>query len=416
MSLEPIDEVFELAQDGRLDEALHVLDGEIHEQPREAELRALRALVLLDLDRRDEAAEAARLARELDPELGFAEYASGLVAMARGDIGEAIGRAVRARQLDPTHAEFVVLEARGRLAAGQWDEVEQLTSLVLSHVPDHEGAALLRTLARESRRGNRPLAREEWEALATQFPMNPLARSGRAWTLLHAGQARDARAEFEQALALDPNSEWAREGLVLSLKARAPGYRFLLRWFMWLGGLSPRARMGLAIGGILGYRVLDSLGEQQPALKPFLIPVMVAYLALVLASWLADPLLNGLLLLTADGRRLLSRDDKQSGVVICAVLALALALVVGGLVRGSDTLLLGALAVGMTSITAAGAYQCNPGTQRRLLLGLAALLVLTALVATALAWEGLTVLVILGVAISSWLTGPLARRSRGVPS
>lgn len=415
MSLEPIEEVFELVQDGRLPEALQVLDGEIHEQPEDGRLRALRALVLLDLGRRNEAAEAARLARELEPGTAFVEFAGGEVALAQGDVGKAITRAVRAREIDPTDPDFVILEARARLRAGQWDEVEALATLVLTHLPHHEGAALLRTIARESRRDRQPLSAQEWEALAAQFPLNAFARSGRGWTLLNAGKTKDARAEFEQALALDPNSEWAREGLVLALKARAPGYRFLLKWFMWLGGLTPRTRTLLAVGGVVGYNLLSRLGEQSPALKPFLLPIMAAYLGLLLASWLADPLLNLVLLGTADGRRLLGQDDKVSSLVVGAALLAGLALAVAGLVTGVGLLLLGGLAVAMTSLTVVGAYHCQPGRQRRGLLAYGASLAGTALVATAMGWDGLLVLVILGVALGTWFTGPLARRSREAP-
>lgn len=414
MSLEPIEEAFELIQDGRLQDALVVLDGEIHEQPNDARLHALRALVLLDLERRDEAAEEARLATDLEPDGAFVAFVTGEVALAQGDVAGAIAAATRARALDPGDADFVLLEARARLRAGQWDEVERLTGAVLADEPSHEGAALLATIARDARHDG-PMSAADWQQLAERFPLNPFARSARAWTLLHAGRARDARAEFEQALALDPSSEWAREGLVLALKARAPGYQLLLRWFMWLARLSPRTRTLLAIGGVLGYNALRRVSEQSPGLKPFLIPVLVAYVALVLASWLADPLLNLALLATADGRRLLGKDDRESALLVGGCLGLAACFGLLGVLTPWDQAYYGAIGFGLVTLTVVGAYQCAPGRQRRGMLAFAGLLGTLAVASTIAGGDlgGILVfLVVLGAVLGTWFTGPLARRSR----
>ena len=103
--------------------------------------------------------------------------------------------------------------------------------------------------------------------------------SAALWTRLRAGGYREARQDFEQALALDPTLPWAREGLVFALKARSPVYGLLLRFFHWSGNFTPRTRNLMALGAVLAYSVLRRQGEAYPALKPVIIPLLAAYLA-----------------------------------------------------------------------------------------------------------------------------------------
>src|SRR5690606_16299570 len=157
--------------------------------------------------------------------------------------------------------------------------------------PENEEAALLHTLTAGAMTGGR-LDQASWRALADRFPLNPVARAGAGWTRLSAGQVKDARVEFEQALALDPTLPWAREGLVLALKARNPVYAVLLRFFQWLGRFPRRTRNLFIIGGFVAYQLLRRLQESNPELRWVILPLLVVYIGFLVLSWLADPLLN----------------------------------------------------------------------------------------------------------------------------
>jgi tetratricopeptide (TPR) repeat protein len=252
---DPIEQVLEYLADGQQAEALEQLDRLIREEPYHGPAHALRALIHANQGRLDRAADDARVAKQLASDHPFVLYVAGAVALQQGAVLEAIRAAQQAQQLDPTYADAVLLEARARATAGQWARVIALADGVVQQEPENEEAAVLAAVARDVEREGE-LDEMAWKSLAERFPLNPVARAGAGWTRMHAGQIRAARAEFEQALALDPSLPWAKQGLVLALKARNPVYALLLRFFLWFSGLPTRTRTYVLIGGLLAYNFL----------------------------------------------------------------------------------------------------------------------------------------------------------------
>lgn len=322
MSNDPLQDALDLLADGEPALALEQLNQLLREEPYHGALRALRGLVLLDLGKSQEADQDIREALEAAPDHPFVHYAAGAVALEAGEVQAAISAALTARNLAPEYHDAILLEARARAAAGQWAQVVRLARHVAEADPDNDEAAILAELAGAAER-DAPLDHQAWADLSARFPLNPAARTGAGWTRLRAGQIRDAKEEFEQALALDPSLEWAKEGLATALKARNPLYRLLLRYFLWSATLSPRTRNLMAIGGVLGYNFLRRLGRENPALEPFVIPLLIAYGLFVFGSWLADPLLDLTLMLRSESRRLVLPEDRRVALAVAACLASA---------------------------------------------------------------------------------------------
>jgi len=401
---DPVDQVFELLADGNRPEALTRLDELLREEPYQGALYALRALISSDLGALDSAAADAVRAREITPDHPFVYYATGVVALEQGAMLEAIQASQTARRLAPEYADAVLLEARARAALGQWDRVLAIAGDLVMREPDNEGAALLATIAREQQHQG-PLSPEAWKQLAERFPLNAVARTGAGWTRLNAGQIQAARAEFEQALSLDPALPWAKEGLVLALKARNPAYALLLRFFIWFSRLESRTRTIILVGGLIGYNVLRYSASARPELKPFILPVLVAYLAFLALSWLADPLLNLLLMARPEGRRLLDADARRSALLVGACLAGAAVLGLASL-AGRPSLLLSAFAVGFASFAVSAAYG-HRGRRRRQLKGLAGTAIVAGLAAGVVSESlqgGMLLVAVLGVVAATWLS------------
>jgi tetratricopeptide (TPR) repeat protein len=412
-----IDGIIARAEDGQVAEAIASLDevlAELNDAPR---LHALRAFLLVEVDRVAEAQRSVDLAYALDEEDPYVLHAVGRVALAAGEPDRAIAAARQAYALDPADHAAIILEARARAMLGQWDEVMSRADYVLTEQPDNAEAAFLRIAAIESRtRGGKKLDAAEWDQLAARFPHIAIARTGRAWTLLHRGRATQAEAEFRDALALDPSDPWAREGLVMALKARYPGYTLLLRFFFWLQSLEPRTQLFVLIGGVIGSRMLRRVAEAQPSLAIVVWPVIIAYFAFVLLTWLADPLLNLALMAKDEGRRLLSEDDRKGATAVGAALAVGLLLAaIGGLTPWKHALL-GGMAIGFTSLTLAAAYHCAPGKYRDRLLGASAVFIVCG-VGAMVSPDGLRGLLlavaIFGVVISTWVSRMFIRKSHG---
>jgi len=276
---------------------------------------------------------------------------------------------------------------------------------VVERDPENQEAAVLATLARGVERDG-VLNDEAWKSLAEQFPLNPVARAGSGWTRTHAGQIQAARAEFEQALALDPSLPWAKQGLVLALKARNPVYALLLRFFLWFSRLPTRTRTYVLIGGVLGYNFLRRTARAEPELKPFITPLLIAYAGFVVLSWLSDPLLNLVLMARFEGRRLLAPDEKRGALLVGACLALAALL--GGIAalspwKSAD---LSAFGVGFTSFAVTAAYN-RKGQKRTQLQVLAAVAFCSSLAAGILpqqfAGVGLAI-AILCIVLGTWMS------------
>jgi hypothetical protein len=223
---------------------------------------------------------------------------------------------------------------------------------------------------------------------------------------MHAGQIRAARVEFEQALALDPSLPWAKQGLVLALKARNPIYGLLLRFFLWFSGLPNRTRTYVLIGGVLAYNFLRRTARAEPELKPFITPLLIAYVGFVVLSWLADPLLNLLLMARREGRRLLTADEKRGALLVGCCLALAALLAAIAALSSWKNAGLSAFGVGFTSFAVAAAYQ-RTGQKRTQLQVLASLALCSSLAAGVLRQQlaGFGLLIaILCIALGTWMS------------
>lgn len=371
MHADPLDHVFELLADGREDDALADLSTLIREEPWNGPLYAIRALLYVDRQRLAEARSDATQAVELtEGEHPFAHYAAAAVALAEERWDDAIGSAQQAQSQHEDYLEATLLEARANAAAGRWPEAVQLTAKVLQADPAHEEAALLSTLAIGAIRGG-GLDQTAWRDLAERFPLNPVARSGAGWIRLNAGDYREARVEFEQALAMDPSLPWAREGMLLALKARSPVYLGLLRAFGWLGRFPARTRRLFLILGFFGFNYLRGVAERNPATQWVIYPLLVCYVGFLVLSWLADPLLNLTLLASTEGRRLVKDDDRTAALLIGGCLGLGTIFCIAAALTGwTDGYFVG-LGVGFTSFAIAAAWHRH-GKRRTLLARLAA--------------------------------------------
>ncbi len=410
-----LDRIFEHLDDAQFDEALRLLDSLLDALPSNARLHALRAFILVEMDRPTEASTSVGRALALDQFDSYVHNAAAEVALAHADPNTAIAAANRARELDPNDNRPIFLEARARMLRGQWGIVRVRMDYILGLEPDNELAAVLRATAAEFRQqGKGPLTDEEWAELSKRFPANSIARTGYAWRMLEQGQRSSAEEEFRQALTLDPASASAKHGLVLALKAKYPGYGLLLRFFFWAYSLEPRTRTIVSIGGVVAYRGLRGTMRDNPATEPFLLPLIIAYAIFVFAAWLADPLLSLVLMMREEGRRFLDDEDKRSGILVGCCLAAGMVLGLVSVYTPWRAAANGAVAIAITSLTIAGAYNCAPGIYRTRLLRAAGTFVAIGAVST-LSERGigptLMVVVFLGVVICAWCAQAWGERS-----
>lgn len=292
-----------------------------------AEAHALLGQALLDQDRNAEAEAAARAALGLDPFHlhGLAVLADALGSQERYDAGlQVIDRALRlAPDSAMLHRQSSALHlGRNRVKEGL-GAAERAVEL---DPEDSDNHVVLASALFTARRRD-----EAQAALGTALaldPQNARAHQLRATLSLLSGDRRAVR-ETGTNLASDPSSELNRELHGLASKSRNPVYGLLLRFGVWMASLPPLARVAILLSPLVLIRVLRPVDDQLWA--QLLIGVVIA---LVVASWTLEPLMNSTLLASREGRGLL-RPLARRATVAFLVYLLAAA-VVSALVLATD--------------------------------------------------------------------------------
>ncbi|MGB7343684.1 MAG: tetratricopeptide repeat protein [Pirellulaceae bacterium] len=305
-----------LINQDRFEQAEQCLRQALADDPQEGYAHSLLAICMMrDRDKLLAATQEAEQGIHAEPDSSFSYYAHCLVMQKRGQEDLAIQSIERAIELDPTDAGFHGLRAGLHAIANQWQACLDAAETGLSFAPENQQCASLRSHALE-RLGRVTDALDEAERATRQDPDSPHAHASRGWALLNNGDHKQAQLAFREALRLDPSDEFARQGMVASLNSNNFVFRHFHRLILKLSRLDPRAQWGLIIGLWLGVRVLNSIAAQHAWLQPWVAPITIAYVLLVMMSWIANPLFNTFLRFHPFGKHLLSNKEKWASNVI----------------------------------------------------------------------------------------------------
>ncbi len=281
---------------------------------------SLLALCYAQNERFTEASEHAQRAIHLAPDESFGFYALAQVLLHRNRFDEARPAIEEAIRLDPYEADYFAVLGGIELKQSRWKAALEAANQGLAIEPEHQVLINLRAQSLVKLGDRAGAAATIGQALARR-PDDPYTHANQGWTLLHEGQPYKALEHFREALRLNPELQWAQIGIVEALKARNPIYRWMLGYFLWMSRLPPMVRMGLVVGALVANGVIQDMARKSPQLAPVLWPLLYAYFAFVLMSWLSYPLFNLLLRFDKFGRHALSSDQRRGANVlaICVV-------------------------------------------------------------------------------------------------
>lgn len=373
-----------LIEQSRHDLAEAELRQELAEDPNSATAHALLGLCLARRERFDEATREAELAVHLWPDLPFAHYALGSILLDRNRLEEAETAARRAIELDPHMADFFGLLTAIQFNGRRWQEALQTAESGLALDPEHVMCNNLRAMALV-KLGRRAEAGMTIAGTLARDPEDALSHANQGWTLLEQGNPQKAMEHFREALRLEPNLDWARHGIVEALKARNIIYRVMLWYFLAMARLSRRAQWAIIIGGVIGYNVLRNLARDNPALAPYIWPLLILYLIFVVLTWTADALFNLLLRVSRFGRLALSPDQITASNLVGSCLLAGLGAVIVALIVDSETLQYGGIFTGLLVLPVSAIFHCQRGWPRTYM-------TLYTLALAALAYGGLALL------------------------
>jgi Flp pilus assembly protein TadD len=366
-----------LMQARRYQEAASVLQQHIIHSPQDSAALAYLALCATELDQRQAATEYAQAAVAADPELSFAHYALALTFLARNRLPEANATIDAALQLDPDSVMNFALKAQIRFGQRDWLGARLAAEQGLRLESTDENCANLQAMAlRQLRQGGQ--AEETIRTTLARDPENSDSHANLGWSLLEQGKSREALKHFQEALRLDPESEFARSGLVHALRARFIVYRWLFGYFAWVSKFSTKYAWLIVIGGVVGYQILRGLARQAPVLAPLIIPIMLAYTIFALSTWLLTPLTNLLLLSSRYGRSALPKEEKLTALAVLLCLGAGVGLTVAWLVNPLWPVDVFGLAVmvGLLALPVSAVASCDRGWPRNAAYAIVAVLVL----------------------------------------
>jgi tetratricopeptide (TPR) repeat protein len=325
------------------------------QQPEDPQALAFLALSRIEQGKGKEALEAARNAIGLAPDEPFLHYVHAHVLRNMDRLDEAFRAVQESLRLDPADADVFALLSSIELARNRWPAALEAAEQALACNAEHVGAANLRAMALV-RLGRKAEATQSVDYALNRSPEDAFSHANQGWNCLHQNDPRKAQEHFREALRLDPNLEYAREGMLEALKARNPVYRMMLAYFLWLGRQSSRFQWAFIIGIFLGGRMARSLSESQPGLNWLWWPSLGLLYAFVYLSWTAQPMFNLLLRFNRFGRHVLSPDQRTGASWFGATVALALALLVWGLTTDSQVGVFGAAVFAILSICVAATF------------------------------------------------------------
>jgi tetratricopeptide (TPR) repeat protein len=372
-----------LAAQGRWDMAEKELRMAVSESPDSASAHGLLAMALLSLKRKEEALGEAQTAVRLAPQAPLTYYFLAQVFDGMDRLKEAEAAVRTAIQLDPEDADYQALLAGIVFEQSRWADALAAAEEGLKQDPDHINCLNYRGLAL-TKLGRRGEAGANMAATIARGPENALSHTVQGWNYLESNRPRDALESFRTALKLDPDFDYAKRGMVEALKARNPIYRVMLMYFLWMARLRGGAQWAVVLGFYFGTRVLDSAAAAHPALRPFVMPIIVVYLIFCVLTWVAQPAFNLLLRLNRFGRYALSRKQLVASNWFGGFLAAAIVLALAGWLWQSVPALALGIWCGAMVAPVAMALQASKDTKRNVLCAAAGVLGLIGLIAIVL--------------------------------
>ncbi|MHB8901616.1 MAG: tetratricopeptide repeat protein, partial [Thermoguttaceae bacterium] len=303
------------------------------EEPNHPLAHALMAMCLSEREQFDLAAHHARQAIVAAPDTAFPHYSLAVVYVRRNQLKEAVEAIRAAIDLEPQDPDYHELLGRIHVSRHQWQEALQCAKEALACDPGHINARNLKTLALRHLGQGDAATVEMLETLA-EDPDNAWTHANLAWQYLEKKDTRQAMHHFREALRIEPELEWARIGVLETLKSRNPLYRVFLRYFLWMGRLTQSGQWKVILGLWLLYVVLNQVARSVPAVAPWITPLLIVYVLFALGTWLAAPLADLALRLHRFGRLALSRRERRASNWIGGSLLAAMVSVGGGVATG----------------------------------------------------------------------------------
>ncbi|QHI37351.1 Beta-barrel assembly-enhancing protease [Kordia antarctica] len=316
-------QLFEL---GRFKEAIPVLNQAISESVYNYASKYYLALCFFNIDAYDKSSKIIDELLQESPNEGNLFFIKAQIASRLDKTSEALNLINQSIALDPYQADYFAFKGALLMANKKFEPALDFVNQGLQLDP--KNAACLNLRARLLTKLNRKEeAQETVEHILYDNAEDDYAHANVGWVALENGNTKKALHHFKQALQLNPNMQYAREGMTTALKSKNFLYKWYLKYAFWMSNQSSRNQWIFIIGLYIAYRI-GIVVLQASDLTFLVIPLVIVYLLFVLGGWIMEPLSNTILLADSYGKYLLQDRQKYSGYAFGG-LALAGILAVG---------------------------------------------------------------------------------------
>ncbi len=191
------------------------------------DLFALLAICLMMQDQTDEALEAAQHGLGLSPYSAYCHYTVGKVFWEQNKLVKALDHIGQALEIEPNDEDYLYALAAIRFQQERYEESLKIVNHLLMINAESVNAINLRARCLVAL-NQKQEGVEFFDESLNRDPNNAYTHANKGWALLDTEQNQEALASFKTALQIDPELDFAREGLVEALKRENAVYRVYL--------------------------------------------------------------------------------------------------------------------------------------------------------------------------------------------
>jgi len=226
---------------------------------------------------------------------------------------QALEDADRAICTDPENVFAHIAHGSALLGMEKWRDAEMAFRAALAIDPDNTDAGNLLTM---SLRHQNQMSKTtgQVEHLLAKNPNDSFSHANAGWVALERHDLKKAKFHFLESLRLDPDSEYARNGILETFKAKSPFYRLYLDYCLKMAKLPTQTRFVIIIGLYFAIKLMRAIFTGNLMVIGSI--AVLLYMLFAMWTWVARGVGNLFLLLNRFARNALKTGEKIEAVLV----------------------------------------------------------------------------------------------------
>ncbi len=266
-----------LMQQGRFKMAEQELRQTLGLYRSNAATRAMLSTCLLRQNLISEALHEAKSAIRMEPTNPNHYYVLSLIYLEQERYDKADRTIRMSLNHSAAHPDYLYVLGTIFFQQSEWEKALKICDMSLNIDAEHIDSLNLRARVL-NRIGEYEASNHTFMLAFRSDPENPVTHANKGWAALEQKQFEAARDHFEFALGFNPELEFARSGLVESLKTKYSLYRWMMHANYWVNTCVDAIKIILVTGLVL-------VASHMPQLSPI-------YLSVLLFMWFPDVIFN----------------------------------------------------------------------------------------------------------------------------